>query len=401
MKVSALLLSALLALVFVAGCSAFRQQPGETAALERLLPSDYPDFADMGSSASLAESVSRSLAYYAKLPPDTKVVFGPDYRTAADMSASLTGLYYMLLKDPSPPEIAGYVRENFDVYMAAGIDGYGSAMFTGYYTPELAASREPDDTYRYPLYAAPDDLVSAELAEFMADCKEPVIRGRVADGKLVPYYTRAQIDGFGAIAGRGLELAYCADPVDVFFLHVQGSGMLAFTDGTRAFANYDGQNGRPYRSIGKLLVDEGRAELSEMSMDFLYSYLHDHPGELGRVLAHNESYVFFKLDEAGPYGSIGVPVTPGRTIATDAGLFPKGTLCFIQTEVPEFAPGQTEPKSWERYSMFVMNQDTGGAIKCAGRADIYFGPGELAKKRAGHMRKFGTMYFLAGKRTGR
>ncbi|HEX9861521.1 MAG TPA: MltA domain-containing protein [Nitrospirota bacterium] len=395
---SALPFAALALAVFLVSC-ALPGKPPETPAdaLVRVAPSEYPGLTDNGPPASLAASVMQSLKYLAKLPPERKFTYGKETYTASELSSSLVDLYYFLLKDPSPEDLADYVRDNFDVYMSAGFDGYGTAMFTGYYTPELEARAAPDARFRYPLYRKPDDLVTAELALFSEKLAGSTIRGRVADSKLVPYYTRAEIDGLGVLTGRGLEVAWCDDPVDVFFLQVQGSGVLDFPDGARKHANFDSQNGRDYRSIGKLLVDEGKAELSEMSMDWLYGYLHEHPGEAARVLSHNESYVFFKLEDMGPYGSTGVPVTPERTIATDRKLFPEGALCFIITEAPDF-DGEKGPVGWSRYSRFVMNQDTGGAIKGAGRADIYFGDDALAKRRAGYMRKFGAMYFLAGKR---
>ncbi len=387
------------ALILAAACAAPPRVPKTPSeALVRISPPEYPDFvADAGTPETLAVSVSHTLEYLAKLPPDRSFTFGTETYTASELTDSLTALYVFLMDGPSPGELSDYVRQNFDVYMSAGFDGLGTAMLTGYYTPELSARHESGAGYFYPIYATPDDLVKAELADFPADCKTAELRGRVAGGRLVPYYSRSEIDA-GALSGRGLELAWCNDPVDVFFLHVQGSGVLSFPDGTRMHANYDSQNGRPYRSIGKLLVDEGKCDISEMSMDWLYAYLHENPGELGRVLGHNDSFVFFKLEDEGPYGSLGVPVTPGRSIATDKRFFPQGALAFIVTEAPEFEGGADSPTSWERYSRFVMNQDAGGAIKGAGRADIYFGDDALAKKRAGHMRRFGEIYFLAGKR---
>jgi peptidoglycan lytic transglycosylase A len=390
---------AIAAALILAACAAPPKAPvSRYEALVRISPSEYPDFTlDAGPPDTLAKSVSNTLDYLSKLPPDRTFVFGRDSYTAAELAASLSALHAFLIKDPGPDELAAYIAENFTVYRATGFDGLGSALMTGYYTPELHARREPGAGYFYPIYGVPDDLVSADLAALGADCDRDTVRGRVVDGRLVPYYTRAEIDA-GALAGRGLELAWCNDPVDVFFLHVQGSGVLRFPDGTSAHVNYASQNGRAYRSIGKLLVDEGKADIADMSMDWLYDYLHEHPEELSRVLSHNESYVFFKMEDEGPYGSLDEPVTPGRSIATDKNFLPQGMLAFIVTEAPDFAGDSATPTAWEPYSRFVMNQDTGGAIKGSGRVDIYFGDDALAKKRAGHMRRFGEMYFLAGKR---
>jgi len=394
----ALLIIAAAALVLAACATPPKTPVSRYEALVRVPVSGYPDFSsDSGSAPTLAESVSNTLDYLSKLPPDRAFEFGPDTYTAAELKGSLSGLHDFLLKGPSPEELAAYIRDNFVVYRATGFDGLGNALMTGYYTPELFARHEPGAGYFYPVYGVPDDLVSADLAGLGANCDRDTVRGRVVDGRLVPYYTRAEIDAEGALSGRGLELAWCNDPVDVFFLHVQGSGVLRFPDGTSAHLNYGSQNGRPYRSIGKLLVDEGRCDISEMSMDWLYDYLHEHPEELPRVLSHNESYVFFRMEDVGPYGSLGVPVTPGRSIATDKNFLPQGMLAFIVTEAPEFDENSATPAAWKPYRRFVMNQDTGGAIKGPGRVDIYFGDDALAKKRAGHMRRFGEMYFLAGK----
>ena len=213
-------------------------------------------------------------------------------------------------------------------------------------------------------------------------------------GRFVPYFSRREVDELGALSGRGLEIAWCASLADVFFMQVQGSGVLIFPDGTSVHANYAGANGREYRSIGRLLIEQGKAGREEMSLAFLRTYLKSHPDEAIPIMDYNESYVFFAVDETGPYGSLGVPVTPGRSIATDGAFFPQGALAFIETETPAYT-GHLGLAGWTPYSRFVLNQDKGGAIKGPGRVDIYFGTGEPAQIKAGYMRREGRLYFLS------
>jgi membrane-bound lytic murein transglycosylase A len=217
--------------------------------------------------------------------------------------------------------------------------------------------------------------------------------GRVDENKIVPYYSRQEIDQFGALRGRGLEIAWVKDPIDLFFLHIQGSGLLRLADGTMLHVGYAAQNGRPYRSIGRLLIDTGKLAQDEMSMQRLRRYLADHLAEQNEIFAYNESYIFFHVVPNGPLGSLEVPVTPGRSIATDSRLFPKGALALIQTDMPLIdSAGQLA--GWRPVTRFVLNQDTGGAIRGLQRADIYFGTGEEAAGPAGLMNRPGKMYFV-------
>jgi membrane-bound lytic murein transglycosylase A len=198
----------------------------------------------------------------------------------------------------------------------------------------------------------------------------------------------------GSLRGQGYEIAWVKNPIDLFFLHIQGSGILQLEDGRRLLIGYAGANGRPYRSIGRLLIDRGRIPQEEMSMQRLRGYLVDHQDEQNEILAYNESYVFFHFLEEGPLGNLEVPLTPGRSIATDARLFPKGALAVIATERPVLdTAGQVV--SWRSFSRFVLNQDTGGAIRGLQRADLYFGTGAEAEAAAGFMNRPGKLYFLS------
>ncbi len=212
----------------------------------------------------------------------------------------------------------------------------------------------------------------------------------------VTYYSRREIDQLGALRGRALEIAWVKDPIDLFFLHIQGSGLLRLRDGREVTVGYAAQNGLPYRSIGRLLIDDGKVAKEEMSMQRLRRYLVENPGEQDEILAYNESYVFFRFNEGGPLGSLGVPVTAGRSIATDSRLFPRGALALVQMDIPVIGP-QGELAGWRPVTRFVLNQDTGGAIRGPQRADYYFGTGDEAGALAGYMNRQGRLYFLARK----
>ena len=217
--------------------------------------------------------------------------------------------------------------------------------------------------------------------------------GRVDGEHFLPYYTRREIDEMGTLSGRGLEVAWVRDPVDVFFLHIQGSGVIRLPDGRQLSVGYAAQNGRPYRSIGRFLIDTGKIAKEEMSMQRLRRYLAENPTERSEIFAYNESYVFFRVVQDGPLGSLEVPVTGGRTIATDSRLFPKGALVFIQTQIP-MVDSSGQLAGWRPITRFVLNQDTGGAIRGYQRADIYFGTGDGAGDLAGYMNRPGRMFFV-------
>ncbi|MGA2193589.1 MAG: MltA domain-containing protein [Nitrospirota bacterium] len=383
------------AALMVSACAAPRVSPvsgRRPPSLVKLSPSETPDIGDGYDPLTLAEAVKNSITYYSKVPPLKKFSFGTDTYTASEMLASLSGFYEFLRSGPSRKLVSRYIREHFDVYASTGLDGSGSVLFTGYYTPEVPAKGEPDEFYKYPVYALPKYAVTAELGLFKEKYRGERLIGMVKEGRFVPFFTREDIEQ-GALKGGGLEIAWCKDPVDIFFLQVQGSGVLIYPDGTRKNLDYSGTNGRPYRSIGKLLIERGKASVNDMSLKFLQDYLHAHPDEAGEIMGHDESYVFFRLSDAGPTGCLGGPVTPGRSIATDGLVFPAGAPAFIQTEIP--VRGANGAINWERYDSLVMNQDTGGAIKGPGRVDIYFGGGEEAELRAGYMRRTGRLYFLA------
>lgn len=355
-------------------------------------PPPVPRIVDGPDKESLRTAIHRSVAFLKKLPPELIVGVQPRRFTAAEVLDSLVAFDELLGRNDCPECWAQRLNERFELIPSSTDTASQDVLFTGYYQPVMDGSLDPTPVYRYPLYGKPDDLIVAERVTLSPVAKTERVIGRLDGEAFVPYYSRREIDDLGSLGGRGLEIAWLKDPVDLFFLHVQGSGVLRLPDGRRVGVGYAAQNGRPYRSIGKRLIDSGRILPEEMSMQRLRSYLREHPEEVNETFAYNESYVFFRFVEE-PMGSLDVPVTAGRSIATDLGLFPKGALAFIQTQEPviDDAGGLA---GWRPFSRIVLNQDSGGAIRGSRRVDFFFGTGDQAAAAAGYMNSRGKLYFL-------
>jgi membrane-bound lytic murein transglycosylase A len=378
-----------------AGCAASRT-PVVTEPAHALRPVwAAPDLRDDGDPASLRAAVEQSLAWLGAQPADRVLVMGPRLVTVAEQTRALRGLLGMLMEAPSPQRLAAYVRGAFEVLDSVG-GADGRMLVTGYYEPVVEASEHRSPEYAVPVFGLPDDLVEVRLESFDSRYRGERVFGRVEGRRLLPYWRRAEIDA-GRLAGRGLELAWARDPVDVFFMEIQGSGTLRFPDGREQRVGYAGANGRAYRAIGRLLIEEGRVPREAMSMQAIRAWLAANPSERQRVLQHNESFVFFRLLAGPPEGSLGRPLTPGRAVATDYRLVPPGALAFLDTEQPERAPDGSV--RWEPLKRFVLNQDTGGAIRGPGRVDFFWGRGERAAFAAGLMRQPGRLYFLVPRPT--
>ena len=361
--------------------------------MQQLEVEAYPDFTDDLDLNGLAEGISRSLEYFQRIPPDRTFTFGADTFSADHIRQSLALFRDFILTQPSPEELQIFIRNNYRVYQSAGRDDFGEVLFTGYYEPHLRGSRYRSAEFAYPIYAKPGDLITIDLSLFAERFAGEKIVARIEDDNVVPYFDRKQIDDDGILADRADILAFVADPIDVFFLHIQGSGKVYLDDGQVINVHYHTANGRPYRSIGKLLIDDDKISREEMSMQKIREYLQTHPDELEAVLYHNPSYIFFKIEEEGPLGNINVKLTPGRSLALDYRIFPRGVLVFAETQKPEVT-GDGQIAAWGDYHRFMLNQDTGGAIRGAGRADIFWGNGPYAEIAAGHLKHTGRLYFL-------
>ncbi len=388
---------AIIATILATGCKEAVLPPTALPPLVPVAGEDLPSFQDDMDLDSLKKASLESLEYLERVPPEKAFTFGNDTYTRDEVIDSVHALVEMIDTHPSPEEFRRLLQENFVFYESSGMNGQGAVLFTGYYLPVLHGSRYPQGEYVFPIYARPDDIVFVDLRDFGPDYPQRTLVGRVDRERVVPYYTRYQIDHDQALAGRGYELAYVTDPIDLFFLHIQGSGLLQFEDGGTVFVQYEGANGRPYRSIGKLLIDAGRMTRDEVSLASLKEYLRFHPEEQERALCYNESYVFFRLAEDGPRGCLGRILTPGRSIATDSRVFPKGAPAVIMTEKPVVgADGKVA--GWVPFARVVLNQDTGGAITGPGRVDIYWGSGSYAETAAGYLKHRGRLFFLVKKR---
>lgn len=348
--------------------------------------------ADDGDVASLKQAVARTRTYLAGLKRTTltlgdRQVPVERLRKSADRFAALIDAHW------GTPEFERAVTTEFEWVSMAGTDGQGKVHFTGYHLPLLEARERADATYRFPLYAAPADLVTVPLGAFRTNLAGQTLLGRMQGAQVVPYYTRQEIDDGQALAGRGLEIAWVADEMARYSLMVQGSGLLRYADGRIVNVNYAGQNGHVYSSLGKHLVAEGKIPQALISMPAIQDYFKAHPDELRGYLNRNASYVFFKLSPDGPYGCDGIPLTAGRAIATDKRLFPSGAIAYLEYPRAAF-DAQGRPSRWDTGTRFVVDQDTGGAILGPGRVDIYWGGGEEAARQAGTLNGHGRASYL-------
>ncbi len=294
-----------------------------------------------------------------------------------------------------------FFETHFSPWRAAFPDGRDTGLVTGYYEPLLTGSRSATTKFATPLYATPDDLLSVDLAALYPDLKDKRVRGRVEGRKVVPYWPRADIEaGRAPLAGKAL--VWVADPVEAFFLQIQGSGRVQLADGSVMRVGYADQNGHPYRSIARVLIDRGELTFARASMQAIRAWGEAHPDQLAALLDENPSYVFFRevpvpapgtlearID--GPIGTLGVPLLRERTIAVDARAIPLGAPVFLAT---------TRPLSNTPLQRLVLAQDTGGAIRGAVRADFFWGFGDAAGREAGRMRQDGKMWVLWPKDAG-
>jgi membrane-bound lytic murein transglycosylase A len=283
------------------------------------------------------------------------------------------------------------LKEKFHYFESR--NAYGEAFFTGYYEPLLKGSLLPTEEFTEPLYETPVDLIEVNLGEFSEQWEHEKIVGRLQGSKLVPYDSRDDIVYKKSLDGRAEAIAYVKE-IELFFLQIQGSGLISLQNGSTMRVNYAQKNGHPYRAIGRILSD--KIPEQEMSLQAIKDYLYNYPEEVKDILNYNQSYVFFRKADEGPLGNIDVPLTPHRSIAMDKRGIPKGGLAFIQTELPELVGDRIE--GWKSIRRFSLVQDTGGAIRDHGRADIFFGHGEQAALIAGHMKQKGRIFLLVAKK---
>ena len=288
---------------------------------------------------------------------------------------------------PTPTQQKQFFEQHFSPWMVVNNRGANVGLVTGYYEPLLHGSLARTPRYQFPLYAPPSDLLTVDLGDVVPELKGRRIRGRLQGNRVVPYLTRAEIDSEDPPL-TGLELAWVDNPVDLFFLQIQGSGRLLLPDGQIMHVGYADQNGQPFRSIAKELDRRGELPLARASLENIRNWARTHPEDVGEILDANPSYVFFRKmpdNLSGPIGTLGVPLTGQASIAVDAHVIPLGVPVFLDT---------TRPNSQTPLRRLVMAQDTGGAIYGAIRADFFWGFGADAEKNAGSMKQAGRMWIL-------
>lgn len=386
-------------LILLAGCP--QKQPQEPKSPDRLPsgpqafqlvpPSELPSFGDDLDKESIVAAIEKSIVFYNRVPADRTYALGDRTVTVHQLRATL--LKFRELLEEGRLDAAA-IADHFDVYMAASPNTPSEGLTTGYYEPVLQGRLSPDAEFPYPLYSPPPDLLTIDLAAF-----DPVryagkqIIARLSNNRVVPYYTRSEIDVHGALEKFNCQLLWLRDPIARFFLHIQGSGMIQLPDGKNIRVGYAGANGRPYRSIGNYLIQKELMKREDVSLQSLRTFLQNHPDLLDEVLCYNESYVFFRIVDEGPLGSLNVPLTAGRSIATDLSLHPRGGIAFLESQKPVL-DARGEVLGWEPLRRWVLNQDTGGAIKGPGRVDLFCGTGEAAEWIAGRLKHPGKLYFL-------
>ncbi len=370
-----------------------KYNPNSSSGALRLIRINYPIFYDDLDYKDLNTAIERNMKFLLRLNPNLKFRYGRKSISVKQVILTQKLLLEIIKRNPTLDELNRFIMDNFKVYKAAGINGSGKVLFTGYFEPIFLASPKKDKVYKYPIYRRPKDLVVIDLSPFGRRFKGQKIIARIKGKRVLPYYSREQIELKKILAGKNLEIAYLKSFVDVIFLQIQGSGKLRFPDGRVINVGYSISNGRPYRSIGRYLIQRGYITRDQLSMQKIREFLNNHPELWPELCRYNPSYVFFSLRKDGPFGNIKVLLTPQRSIATDYRLFPKGALAFIRTKKPILDKNGNIVK-WKKFCRFVLNQDTGGAIKGAGRVDIYFGTGEKAGIMAGSMKQIGDLYIL-------
>jgi membrane-bound lytic murein transglycosylase A len=399
MRLGALLLVA----AFFATACAPSPQPPEGPRREGLLQAvgshQLTAFTDDFDRAALKTAIERSLEFYRRTPAGRPFAFGDQMVCRETLQDTL--LHFAGLLDSAPEKLGNpeELSAEFDLYTTAtqAPGGASQLLVTGYYEPILAGSRQRDEHYRYPLYGLPADLVTADLALFDRQrFGQERLVGRLEGNRFIPYFTRGEIDARERLERCGCQIVWLADEIDAFFLHIQGSGQVCLPNGSTVRVGYAGSNGRPYRSIGKYLLDRGEVAPEAMSLQLLRAHLRAHPERVREILDHNESYVFFREVPEGPLGSLGVVLTAGRSVAADASVYPRGGLMFVETEQPVLDDAG-HLLGWKPLRRWVLVQDAGGAIRGAGRLDLFCGSGEPAERVAGVLKQPGRLYLVLKK----
>ncbi len=373
------------------GCSLLLRPP-TAPNLKKLSPRQVSaiNWADDLAYSGLERAVQQSIRYYSKLPETYRFEYGELFYTPSEMILSLN-LFLDIINTYDGTDRERQIQDKFIFFESRNSEG--RAFFTGYYEPVIHGSLTPTDEYPEPLLRTPVDLIKVDLGEFSKKWKNEFIVGRVIGNKLVPYDSRDEIVYQKSLNQLAQPIAF-VNEVELFFLQIQGSGVVKLDDGTVMRVNYAQKNGHPYRAIGRILSD--RIPPEEMSLQSIKAYLNSNPDEVRDILNYNQSYVFFRTVDEGPLGDIEVPLTAGRSIAMDKRAVPRGGLAYIETELPVIDNNLIT--GWKPSQRFVLVQDTGGAIRDHGRVDIFMGNGEPAALSAGHLKNRGRAFLLVARK---
>lgn len=348
-----------------------RQLPAGELALRKITdPSQIPDYTSaLSDMDGLLEAINRSLNYMAK--PSSKRFYPYGGISHEHAIRSLQELKKLVVSGLSPGQMNAILRERFDTYISVGCDDQGTVLFTGYYTPIFEGSSVRTDRFKYPLYKTPADLVKGHDGEILGQ-KGP-------DGQIRKYPNRQDLQNSNILAGN--ELVWLADPFEVYVVHVQGSAKIRMPNGQIETIGYDAHNGWEYQSVMQKMIADGKLSPNNINLKAMINYFKAHPDEVDVYVNKNPRFVFFKSVKGEPRGSLNEPVTPFRTIATDKTIYPRAMFSFISVDL-------TRPVA------FALDQDTGGAIRAAGRCDVYMGIGDHAAELAGGTYREGRLYYL-------
>ncbi len=354
--------------------------PGENALVKITDPAKLPDFTKgFRNLYDLEEAINNSLNYLAK--PSSENFFPMNGITHRQVVDSLRAFKELIYQNLPPEELNRQVREQFDVYMSVGCDKEGTVLFTGYYTPIFEGSMTQTERFNYPLHSMPDNLVKDESGETLGI--------QMPDGSMVRCPPRSDMVSSGLVDGK--EIIWLEDPFEVYIAHVQGSAKIRLESGELITVGYAATNGYDYQSITRELSANAGIPLDKMSLSAMIDYFNQNKGEVARYVNINPRFVFFRLTEGNPTGSINEPVIRLRTIATDKTIFPRAAMTFIDTALPRNVGSEVVVYP---YKGFFLDQDTGGAIRAAGRCDVYMGQGDEAGIVAGKTYQEGKLYYL-------
>lgn len=354
--------------------------PGELALRKITNPADIPDFTNgCYSVADMSKAVDNSLNYLSK--PSSKAYFPYGNISHQQAVDSLKAFKQMISSGLRGRELNNAIRDKFDVYISVGCDDKGTMLFTGYYTPILSGSMTRTDQYKYPLYKQPEDLAKGPNGEILGQ-HQP-------DGSFKKFPPRAELENSNMLAGK--ELIWLNDPFEAYIAHVQGSARIRLPDGRLTTVGYAANNGYDYVGISGAMIRDGRITASQLSLSAMIDFFKKNPSLVSQYTQVNPRFVFFTQSNTGPRGSLNEPVTTLRSIATDKSIYPRACLAFLSTALPRSVGGTIYQ---DPYDGFVLDQDTGGAIRAAGRCDVYMGEGDDAGKVAGQTYREGKLYYL-------